>query len=267
MSNQRAARLVRRIPGTDVSTRWLLGVSLSLVAAASMWLYSQLVMLPYQQSSALAEQSPRGNLSDLYPRWLGARELLLHKRDPYGDDITREIQTGYYGRPLDPTRPNDPKDQQGFAYPVFVVLMLAPTVTLPFSTVHRIFFWLFAILTTASVPLWLRTLGWRLSRIATVTWILLTLGCFPAVQGLRHDAKHCFRKTRSSSPALRRSLFRRFVLPAHEGNLPPVDPLHCDAPVRGAAGTKCLARSLLTFRSGRSARPSIIITFAYVIVL
>jgi hypothetical protein len=177
--------LVRRIPGTDVSTKWLLGLSLSLVAAASMWLYSQLVLLSYQQSSALADQRPRGNLSDLYPRWLGARELLLHKRDPYGDDITREIQTGYYGRPLDPSRPNDPKDQQAFAYPVFVVLMLAPTLTLPFSTVHRIFFWLFAILTAASVPLWLRSLGWRLSRIATFTWIVLTLGCFPAVQGLR----------------------------------------------------------------------------------
>jgi len=185
MSNQRAARLVRRIPGTDVSATWLLGLSLSLVAAASMWLYSQRVLLPYQQSSALEKQRPRGNLSDLYPRWLGARELLLHKRDPYRDDITREIQTGYYGRPLDPTRPNDPKDQQGFAYPIYVVLMLAPAVTLPFSTVQRICFWLFAILTAASVPLWLRTFGWRLSRIATVTWILLTLGCFPAVQGLR----------------------------------------------------------------------------------
>src|SRR5580700_10786024 len=102
MSNQRAARLVRRRPGTDVSTRWLLGLSLTLVAAASMWLYFQNVLIPYQQSDAQAKQKPRGNLSDLYPRWFGARELLLHDRDPYGADITREIQVGYYGRPLDP---------------------------------------------------------------------------------------------------------------------------------------------------------------------
>ena len=176
---------MRRISGTDVSRRWLIGLSLSLVAAASAWLYFQRVLIPYQQSDALVKQKPRGNLSDLYPRWLGARELLVHNRDPYGDDITREIQTGYYGRPLDPTRPNDPKDQQGFAYPIYVVLMLAPTVTLPFPTVQRIVFWLFVVLTTMSVPLWLGTLRWRLSRAATVVAILLTLGCFPAIQGLR----------------------------------------------------------------------------------
>ena len=185
MSNQRAARLLRRIPDTDVPTGWLLGLSLSLVAATSMWLYFQRVQIPYQQSDALAKQKPRGNLSDLYPRWLGARELLVHHRDPYTAEITREIQVGYYGRPLDPTRKNDPIDQQGFAYPIYVVLMLAPTVTLPFSTVHRIVFWLFAVLTTTSVPLWSGTLRWRLSRAETVIAILLTLGCFPAIQGLR----------------------------------------------------------------------------------
>ena len=61
------------------------------------------------------------DLSDLYPRWLGARELLLHHRDPYSPEVTREIQIGYYGRPLDPSRPQDPRDQQGFAYPAYVV--------------------------------------------------------------------------------------------------------------------------------------------------
>jgi len=128
---------------------------------------------------------PRGNLSDLYPRWLGARELLLRGRDPYGADITREIQVGYYGRELDATRPNDPKDQQAFAYPVYVVLMLAPTVRMEFTAVHRIFFWLLGSLTVASVLLWMLVLGYRMSAWATVRWILLTLGCFPAIQGLK----------------------------------------------------------------------------------
>jgi glycosyl transferase family 87 len=150
-----------------------------------MWIWVQAIAVPHQQAESAERGAPRGNLSDLYPRWLGARELLLHHRDPYTADITREIQIGYYGRPLDPSRPNDPKDQQGFAYPIYVILMLAPTVTLPFSTVHGIFFWLFASLTVLSVPLWLRTLRWRLSRTATVTWILLTLSCFPAIQGLK----------------------------------------------------------------------------------
>ena len=150
-----------------------------------MWVWVQAIAVPHQQTESAERGAPRGNLSDLYPRWLGSRELLLHHRDPYRADITREIQIGYYGRSLDPTRPNDPKDQQGFAYPIYVVLMLAPTVTLSFTTVHRIFFWFFAAITALSVPLWLRTIGWRIPAVATSSWILLTLSCFPSVQGLK----------------------------------------------------------------------------------
>lgn len=153
--------------------------------SASMWIWVQAIAVPHQQAESARRGAPRGNLSDLYPRWLGARELLLHHRDPYSSDITREIQIGYYGRALDPTRPNDPKDQQGFAYPIYVVLMLAPMVTLSFSTVHGMFFWLLALLTATSVPLWLGTIRWRISGSATFIWILLTLSCFPAIQGLK----------------------------------------------------------------------------------
>jgi len=150
-----------------------------------MWVWVQAIAVPHQQAESIERGAPRGNLSDLYPRWLGARELLLHGRDPYGPDITREIQVGYYGRELDPRRPNDPKDQQAFAYPVYVALMLSPTVRLPFAEVHRVFFWLLAALTAASVLLWLQTLGYRLSLSGRLIWVLLTLGCFPAIQGLK----------------------------------------------------------------------------------
>ena len=150
-----------------------------------MWIWIQVIAIPHQRVEADAKGTPRGNLSDLYPRWLGARELLLHGRDPYGDDITREIQAGYYGRVLDPSRPNDPKDQQAFAYPVYVVLILAPTVRLSFSTVHKWAFWLFTLLTAMSVLLWLHTLGWRVSVSETIAWTLLTLSCFPVVQALK----------------------------------------------------------------------------------
>jgi len=150
-----------------------------------MWIWVQAIAIPHQHAEADAKGAPRGNLSDLYPRWLGARELLLHGRDPYRDDITREIQIGYYGRVLDPSRPNDPKDQQAFAYPVYVVLMLAPTVKFPFATVHNWVFWLFMLITAISVPLWLHTLGWRVSVSGRIAWTVLTLSCFPAVQGLK----------------------------------------------------------------------------------
>ena len=156
-----------------------------LVAAASMWLYFQRVLIPHQRTDSQVRAIPRGSLSDLYPRWLGARELLLHGRDPYGDDITREIQSGYYGRVLDPNRPNDPKDQQAFAYPVYVVLFLAPTVGLPFPIVRKMFLFLLIIATIGSVLMWLQMLEWRISASARLMWIILTLGSFPAIQGFK----------------------------------------------------------------------------------
>ncbi len=161
------------------------GLATALLLAASMWFYVQYVLVPYQRADAAAHGRPRGNLSDVYPRWLGARELLLRHRDPYSSDITREIQAGYYGRPLDPTRSDDPKDQQGFAYPVYVAFLLAPTITLPFSVVQAGFRWLLLIITVATVPLWLRALCWRASATTTVILIILTIGSFPAVQGIK----------------------------------------------------------------------------------
>ena len=145
----------------------------------------QRIAIPHQQAESATLGIPRGNLSDLYPRWLGARELLLHHRDPYRPDITREIQIGYYGRPLDPGLPNDPKDQQAFAYPLYVVFLLAPLITMPFAAVQKVFLLLLVVLSAASVPLWLRAIGWRVSGVSILTWAVLALGSFPAIQGFK----------------------------------------------------------------------------------
>lgn len=150
-----------------------------------MWFYVDHILVGYQVADAATHQRPRGNLSDLYPRWLGARELLLHHRNPYGDDIALEIQQGYYGRALDPSRPDDPKDQQGFAYPVYVVFLLAPLIGLPFHAVQIFFHWFLLAITAASVLLWLRVLRWRLPCLAIASTVLLTLGSIPVVQGVK----------------------------------------------------------------------------------
>ncbi len=157
----------------------------ALMFAASMWFYADCILVPYQIADAAAHDRPRGYLSDLYPRWLGARELLLHGRDPYSPEITREIQVGYYGRPLDPARKGDPKDQQAFAYPVYVVFFLAPTVRLSFPVVEKRFYDLLWVLTIISVPLWLRALRWRVSLSTTAVLVILTLGSVPAMYGLK----------------------------------------------------------------------------------
>lgn len=160
-------------------------VPVSLFLCAATWIWIQWIAIPHQQSESAARGVPRGNLSDLYPRWLGTRELLLRHRDPYSDDITREIQIGYYGRALDAGRPNDPKDQQAFAYPVYVGLLLAPTVEFPFSAVQAVFFWILVLLTALSVILWMHVLEWGSSTTEKIVWIAMTLGCFPAIQGLK----------------------------------------------------------------------------------
>jgi Glycosyltransferase family 87 len=155
-----------------------------------MWFYVQRVLVPYQKADAVAHGRPRGNLSDLYPRWLGTRELLLHHRNPYSAEVTRDIQAGYYGRPLDPNRAGDPKgdepkDQQGFAYPLHVVFLLAPSIGLPFPEVQAGFRWLLIALTVASIFLWLRVLRWRPSATVTAILIVLTLGSYAVVQGIK----------------------------------------------------------------------------------
>jgi hypothetical protein len=161
-----------------------LGAFLALACAASMWFYVRHILVPFQQADATAHDRPRGNLSDLYPRWLGTRELLLHHRNPYTHEITHEIQVGYYGRELDPNRPSDPKDQQGFAYPVYVAFLLAPTISFPFAKVAFVFRWLLVFLTALSLVLWVRVIGWKPSPAGWIAMLALTLGSFPVLQGL-----------------------------------------------------------------------------------
>ncbi len=160
-------------------------LALALVASASTWFYMNRILRAQQIADAAAHGRPRGNLSDLYPRWLGARELLLHGRNPYSPEITREIQRGYYRRPLDPARPDDPKDEQGFVYPAYVVFLLAPTVGLPFDVVQVGFRWLLVGLAVASAVLWLRVLRWKVSFGTMFVMTVLMLGWLPMVQGIK----------------------------------------------------------------------------------
>jgi hypothetical protein len=155
------------------------------LCATGVWTYANRVLIPYQEADAAAHARPRGNLSDLYPRWIGAKELLRDGRDPYSAEVAREIQAGYYGRPLDPSRPHDPADEQGFAYPVYVVFFLAPTIGLPFAIVQKAFFWVLLVLTAASTPLWLQVLRWSVPPWIQISLLALTLGSLAVMQGLK----------------------------------------------------------------------------------
>jgi Glycosyltransferase family 87 len=170
---------------TATRAPWMLLAAL--LCCVGPWIWASRVLIPHQVADDAAHRRPRGNFSDLYPRWLGARELLLHGRDPYSPEVTREIQAGYYGRALDSDRPADPKDAQGFAYPVYVVFGLAPTVKLPFSAVRTTFFWVLVALTIAGTLLWMRILHWSAGPFVPLITIALTLGSLAVVQGLKLD--------------------------------------------------------------------------------
>jgi Glycosyltransferase family 87 len=164
---------------------WLRLLAVAACFSFSMWFYVARILIPHQIADAAAHQRPRGNLSDLYPRWLGARELWQNGRNPYSPSVTRDIQAGYYGRPLDPQRPGDPVDQQGFAYPVYVTFLLIPTLGLPFEVVRVGFTWLLVALTAASLLCWLRALQWRPGWTISVTLLSLTLASFGGLQGVK----------------------------------------------------------------------------------
>lgn len=66
--------------------------------------------------------------TDFYAPWYGSREL-LHGRSPYRSDVSNATQTFYYGHPL---AGGDKRDQHRFVYPAYIVLVLLPTLWLPF---------------------------------------------------------------------------------------------------------------------------------------
>lgn len=66
--------------------------------------------------------------NDFYSRWVGARALFLRGENPYSDAVTREIQTGMYGRLAHPD-----EDQVAYAYPIYTAFTLAPLVNLPYA--------------------------------------------------------------------------------------------------------------------------------------
>ncbi|MFB3918360.1 MAG: glycosyltransferase 87 family protein [Terriglobales bacterium] len=122
---------------------------------------------------------------DLYARWYPARELLLHARDPYSPTVTAEIQDWIYGRPGEPQyRGSRPSDENRFAYPLYVVFLLAPTVTLSFAQVQVLFSWLLPVLVLGTVLLWIYALRWQCDRPLLATVVLLSFGNFPVIQSL-----------------------------------------------------------------------------------
>ena len=152
--------------------------------AAGMVYYYEGILIPLRQKEFGVGGTARGNWSDLYPRWLGTRELLLHHRNPYSLQVTQEIQQGFYGRVIDLRKSTDPKDPQAFAYPVYVIFVLAPLILFTFDSVRIAFTVILILLTVGSVVLWIRALGVELQKRAIVLAIVATLSSYAVMDGL-----------------------------------------------------------------------------------
>jgi hypothetical protein len=164
---------------------WLL---LSLFAAGITCLYVFRILGPWEHFVDVEGGNLKAQMGDLYPRWLGTRELLLHGRNPYGPEVSHEIQMAYYGHPIDQqygTPGAQVIDEQRFVYPVYVVFLLAPTVYMDFPHTQVWAAVILAMLIASSVPLWMDVLRWKLPPAMTAAIMLFVLSSPQIVQGLR----------------------------------------------------------------------------------
>jgi hypothetical protein len=119
--------------------------------------------------------------SDLFPRWLGTREALRYRADPYSRAVTQDIQRGYYGRPLSAGSRVDP---QGFVYPAYVMLLIAPLALLPFSVAEPLFFFILLLLALSIIPLFTRSLNIHWNRQSQSLATAVLFASFPLAEAL-----------------------------------------------------------------------------------
>ena len=166
---------------------------LSVLASGITLLYRSQILLPWEDYVnehylEVAQGRLKAQMGDLYPRWYGTRELLLHRRNPYGPEVSHEIQMAFYGYPIE-QKYGEPGlnviDEQRFVYPVYVVFVLAPTVYVDFPSLQN---WAplgLAMLTAMSLLIWLDLLRWRPPWMMTAAMLLLVLSSPQVMQGLR----------------------------------------------------------------------------------
>jgi hypothetical protein len=157
-----------------------------LIALGTSYYYFDL-LLPRARLSDVANDmlGPYAYGGDFYPIWLTGREVLFHGSNPYTQEMTRKIQTGLFGRPMDPHRPADPPtDFRAFSYPLYADLLAAPLLPLSFNAVRAVLGILLPLLTAASLVLWLRAFGLQVSTSRLAIAIILLLVSYPVLEGL-----------------------------------------------------------------------------------
>jgi hypothetical protein len=162
---------------------WLV---LSLLVSGTAWLYMHRILDPWANFIHASEGTTQ--MGDLYSPWVGTHDLLLHRRNPYGPEVSHKIQMVFYGHVVSQTYGTPGValvNEQRFAYPIYAVLAMAPTIFVDFAEVQRWAPFALALLTAISVLFYLRILHWRLPWQGVTAAVLFTLSSPQIVQGLR----------------------------------------------------------------------------------
>jgi hypothetical protein len=166
---------------------WLL---LALLASGITWLYVSRVLGPWGDYNGLKRDGVKTQMGDLYSPWVGTRELLLHRRNPYAPEVSHEIQKAFYGHAIYQKYGESGVEivnEQRFAYPVYVVFLMAPAMYFDFTTVYRFAPLALGLLVAASVPLCLDLLRWRLSTNQVAAITLFVVSSPQIAQGMNHQ--------------------------------------------------------------------------------
>lgn len=145
-----------------------------LVAAGLVLFY---LLLALALDTQFTQRVPGAN--DFFPRWMGARALILQGQNPYTDAVTRQIQIGIYGRPA-----HADEDQVAFAYPLYAAYLAAPLIGLPYDAAQAAWMALLIIAVVAGGLALARVNHIALTPPALATIVLTTLLFYPSVRGI-----------------------------------------------------------------------------------
>ena len=115
--------------------------------------------------------------NDFYSRWHGARALLLEGRNPYGLDVTEEIQ---------PVIGIDPEEvgRGGFNYPLHVIFFFWPLVYLSYDWTQAIWWTVVLWLAIASTIVLLQWLDAKPKPRQLLTFLLVALTFYPITRSI-----------------------------------------------------------------------------------
>ena len=161
---------------------------LSLCVSAVAWFYAHQILDPWADARDAQKGGLKAQMGDIYPRWVGARELLLYRHNPYGPEVSHEIQMAYYGHIVTEEESRTRVvDEQRFVYPVYVVFLLAPTIHMDFATVQKWAPFVLGALAGLSALFCVGLLEWSLPPTMVAALVLFTLASPQIGQGIRHQ--------------------------------------------------------------------------------